>query len=212
MNETTLANLEALVECAVAPLLATRARKQKMREEMLAHVCAVFDEEFARRGDEAAAMQAATQRFGEPAELSRQLQATITPLGYVAWFLDEAWLLRGRQVITSHDRMYTILLAALWLYVAGGLTLLAWILNIPPEARPDLQWPEWSLPFFAWLNGFFLAAMSLTLLARYLWPDAGKRMTAILNVLFLLSPPVGTALGIYGLFWVDRNLNAEGAK
>jgi hypothetical protein len=212
MNESTLTKLEALIESAVAPILATRARKRKMREEMLAHLTAIFDEEFVRTGNEADALQTASQRFGEPAELSRQLQATITPLGYVAWFLDEAWLLRGKQAVINHDRMYTILLVALWLYVAGGLTVLAWILNISPEARPDLQWPEWSLPFFAWINGFFLAAMSLTLFARWVWPEAGKRLTGVLNALFLLSPPVGTALGLYGLFWVDRNPNAEGAK
>ena len=95
MNEAILSQLTSLVETAVAPLLASSWRKRKMREELLAHVAAVFEEELARLGDEQAALEQTTHRFGNPAELTQQLQQSITPLGYVAWFLDAAWLLRG---------------------------------------------------------------------------------------------------------------------
>jgi hypothetical protein len=191
---------------AVAPVLASRSRKAKMREEMLAHVTSVFDDEFARSNDEPAALAKTVERFGDPAELTRQLQASITMVGYVAWFLGEAWLLRGEALRVNHDRFYNVLLIILSLYIVGGLALAGWLLGIPPESRPDMQWPDWSMQFFTALNVFYLLAMMLTLVLRFAWPGAGKRMTKVLNVLFLLGPPMGTALGVYGLFWVDREL------
>src|SRR5437879_4622278 len=48
MNEPTLTQLKALVERAVRSVQASTSRKWKMREELLAHVTAVFDEEAAR--------------------------------------------------------------------------------------------------------------------------------------------------------------------
>ncbi|MBI1831056.1 MAG: hypothetical protein HYR84_06365 [Planctomycetes bacterium] len=212
MNDTVLAQLTALVESAVAPVLASRSRKEKMREELLAHVTAVFEQEFAQLGDEQAALARTSERFGKPADLTQQLQDSITWLGYVAWFFDEAWLLRGAQAIINHDRMYTGLLAVLCLYAAGGLALLGWLLGIPPESRPDMQWPDWSLPFLAAVNAFFLGTMSITLIVRLSWPEAGRHVTKVMNVLFLLGPPLGTALGIYGLWKVDRELDVEVAS
>jgi len=77
MNESTLTNLKILVERAVRPVRASFARKRKMREELLAHVSDVFEEELARLGEEQMALERAAQRFGNPAELTGQLQATI---------------------------------------------------------------------------------------------------------------------------------------
>jgi hypothetical protein len=77
MNDVTLKELKIVVEHAVRPIRATRARKRRMREELLAHLMAIFDEEAGRRGDEQAALAQAKQRFGDPAELTTQLQQTV---------------------------------------------------------------------------------------------------------------------------------------
>ncbi|MGO8747831.1 MAG: hypothetical protein ACLQNE_17800 [Thermoguttaceae bacterium] len=77
MNDTTLKELKTGVERAVRPIGATLKRKGKMREELLAHLVSVFDEEAARLGDEQAAIQRATVRFGDPQGLSRQLQESV---------------------------------------------------------------------------------------------------------------------------------------
>src|SRR5262249_45587334 len=75
--------LKIIVERAVRPVRASFARKRRMREELLAHISGVFDEELARFGNERAALERTTQRFGEqPTELTEQLQATV-PLGDV---------------------------------------------------------------------------------------------------------------------------------
>jgi hypothetical protein len=76
MNDTILTQLKILVERAVRPVRASISRKRKMREELLAHVSAVFEEE-AKQSDEAAALTRTRERFGSPAQLSQQLQATV---------------------------------------------------------------------------------------------------------------------------------------
>src|SRR4051812_28661698 len=65
------------VERAVRPVRAGGKRKLAMRRELLAHLTAIYDEENARLGDETAALQAALARFGEPAQLTKELQETV---------------------------------------------------------------------------------------------------------------------------------------
>ncbi|HEX5271656.1 MAG TPA: hypothetical protein VFW33_14260 [Gemmataceae bacterium] len=76
MNESILTQLMIVVERAVRPVRASEFRKRKMREELLAHVRGVFEEE-AGHGDEQAALTRAQERFGHPAELTGQLQASV---------------------------------------------------------------------------------------------------------------------------------------
>jgi hypothetical protein len=76
MNESTLSPLKIIVERAVRPVRASTSRKGKMREELLAHVVGVFEEE-AKLGDERAAVERTALRFGNPAEVTRQLQESV---------------------------------------------------------------------------------------------------------------------------------------
>ena len=76
MNESTLIQLKILVERAVRPVRASTSRRRKMREELLAHVVGVFEEE-ARLGDEPAALARTQERFGQATELTGQLQASV---------------------------------------------------------------------------------------------------------------------------------------
>jgi len=76
MNESTLTQLKIIVERAVRPVRASTARKRKMREELLAHVSGVFEEE-AKLGDDSAALQRTALRFGNPAEVTVQLQEAV---------------------------------------------------------------------------------------------------------------------------------------
>jgi len=73
MNSAALMHLKTMVERVVRPLPASAARKWRMREELLAHVTAVFEEEVARLGNEEAALERTGQRFGNPDELTGQL-------------------------------------------------------------------------------------------------------------------------------------------
>src|SRR6185369_12049910 len=48
MNDNNLIQLMTIVERAVRPVQASTSRKRKMREELLAHVTGVFEEEAAK--------------------------------------------------------------------------------------------------------------------------------------------------------------------
>lgn len=77
MNDATLKELEAVVERTVAPVRTTLVRKRQMREELLAHLVSVFEQAAVRLGDETLAVQEAKSRFGDPVELSGQLQESV---------------------------------------------------------------------------------------------------------------------------------------
>ena len=87
MNEPTLTQLKILVERAVRPVPASIACKRKMREELLAHVVGVFEEE-AKLGDEQAALARTRERFGQAAQLTGQLQASVPPNDRVERFAE----------------------------------------------------------------------------------------------------------------------------
>jgi hypothetical protein len=69
-----------LVERAVRPVRASNVHRRKIREELLSHLTGIYDEELTSRGNPVAAMQAAAERFGDPAELTCELNASL-PLG-----------------------------------------------------------------------------------------------------------------------------------
>jgi hypothetical protein len=77
MNESTMTQLKIIVERAVRPVRASTSRKRKMREELLAHVVGVFEEESAKLGDERDAVERTALRFGNPAEVTSQLQESV---------------------------------------------------------------------------------------------------------------------------------------
>jgi hypothetical protein len=66
-----------MVERAVRPVRAGGARKLRMRQELLAHLTERFEAERARLGDDAAALDETTRRFGDPAEVTRELQSVV---------------------------------------------------------------------------------------------------------------------------------------
>ncbi len=66
------------VERIVRPIRASATRKVRMREELLAHLTQMYEEELAAQGDRSTALAAAQVRFGDPAELRQELQGTVT--------------------------------------------------------------------------------------------------------------------------------------
>lgn len=75
--------LRIQVERAVRPLRASEARKDRIREELYAHLCAAYEEELASGADEpaaaaeAGAARRACERLGDPRELCAALQAAV---------------------------------------------------------------------------------------------------------------------------------------
>lgn len=91
MNEPFSIQLKILVERAVRPVRASTARKMQMREELLAHVTAVFEDELAKHPPEQWALEATARRFGDPAELTAQLQDSLSRWSRLNSHLDGWW-------------------------------------------------------------------------------------------------------------------------
>ncbi len=72
-----MSELTQHVERVVRPVWAGASRKRRMRQELSAHLTAAYEEERARLGDDRVALNLALARFGDPAELTRELQAAV---------------------------------------------------------------------------------------------------------------------------------------
>jgi hypothetical protein len=127
MNDVTQKELKIVVEQTVRPVRATLARKRKMREELLAHLMAIFDEEAERLGDEQAALEQAKQRFGDPGELTTQLQQSVPRwdrcrsilenMGYRS--SESAWHLAAKHFLAM--LLIYLLWLPTWMLASGSL-------------------------------------------------------------------------------------------
>jgi hypothetical protein len=114
------------VERVVRPVPAGARRKDRMREELLAHLTSIYEEERARRGDERAAREEAVRRFGESAALTHRLQESLN-WGDRLSYLAERWLgWRAKESAARHAwrvaasifvilTAYALAVAAAWL-------------------------------------------------------------------------------------------------
>jgi hypothetical protein len=147
MNESTLTRLKILVERAVRPVQASAARKRKMREELLAHVVGVFEEE-ARLGDEQAALARTEERFGQAAELTVQLQASVPQSDRVERFFENLFGGSGESALRLATR-FAVAFGALTSVMLGIMILICILRGQGSEwltvARvPSLLAPVWT--------------------------------------------------------------------
>jgi len=63
-----------VVERIVRPLHAATPRKRKIREELLAHLETIYEQELARNDDPTAALRVAAQRLGNPSDLTGEFE------------------------------------------------------------------------------------------------------------------------------------------
>jgi len=77
MNQEISTPLKIIVERVVRPVVALNNQKRQLREELLAHVTAVFEDEHERTGNVQSALEATRNRLGDPTLLSAELQREI---------------------------------------------------------------------------------------------------------------------------------------
>ena len=126
MNESTLSQLKIIVERAVRPVRASTGRKRKMREELLAHVLGVFEEESVMFGDEQTAVERTALRFGSPADVTSQLQESIPARDAVRRYWEgrpgePAWrtAIRSAWVSGTFALAFVVFLIAIASFAAG---------------------------------------------------------------------------------------------
>ena len=112
MNESTLRQLQIIVERAVRPVDASVFCKRKMGEELLAHVSAVFEEEAVKLGEERAALERTALRFGNPVELTLQLQESVSASDVIRRFVESSTLQHGRSPFRRAVRNASVALFA----------------------------------------------------------------------------------------------------
>lgn len=127
MNEHSRRTLTRLVETVLAPVRASRGRKRRMREELLAHAAGVLEEEVTRLGDSSTAA-------GEASE-EAALRATIARLGSVGDLTREF-----QQAVTAGDRLRAALETVLAL--CGGV-FLTWVCFRIVELLTDFALQGW---------------------------------------------------------------------
>ena len=105
VNDATRRELNVIVERAVRPIRASLARQRRIREELLAHLVSIFEEQAEQLGDEVAALEQAKKRFGDPRQLAAQLQQSVPRLDGLARLSEQFLNLRpGESVCRSAIR------------------------------------------------------------------------------------------------------------
>jgi hypothetical protein len=140
MNETISQEINQAmmkqVERAVRPIPVGKKRKLQMREELLAHLTGIYQEELSRQPSEPAALSAAFDRFGSPAEISAELADGVTwhqRLAYqeeeVSRLFDRCIVLRSEDSLfryTSNVFKILVMIGAITLVLYGALL---WLLE-----------------------------------------------------------------------------------
>jgi hypothetical protein len=112
-----------LVERVVGPVWAGESRKDRMREELLAHLEASFEEERGHLGDDGAAGERAIRRLGEPGALTRSLQDSVPWLERILYTRlippsrrEVWWRRRHDEALLKHAIRVTIGMTALGVF------------------------------------------------------------------------------------------------
>lgn len=112
-----------VVERTVRPVRASTPRKRKMREELLAHLTGIYEQELEAGRDADAAMAEAAHRFGDPAELAKELEASVPRAERIGYAIDRQLGWRAPESVERYLARMTAwcfaLMALLWCVAAG---------------------------------------------------------------------------------------------
>jgi MFS family permease len=168
------------IEQAVRPVRALESRKDRMGEELSAHLAASFEEERARLGDDRAAAERAIQRLGKVSELTRSLQESVprferllsirlpSPPLFDAW--DRASARRSDEALSRYAARITVCLTAF-----GTVGALLGVLAASVGRARPMDWPVilvWAVAALVvcaagtFVSPFLCEGMAYALLAR----------------------------------------------
>jgi ATP-dependent Clp protease ATP-binding subunit ClpC len=196
--KTRIAQMKT-VERAVRPVRAGTLCKRKMREELLAHFAAIYDQEQARHNDSAAALAAAARRFGEPADLAMELQSALPAHERLNHFI-ERWLMyrapesAARFSLRMAAHTFLLLSVILSLVTFGVFLGYGWVEGVRTTVRvfaaiilltPPVQFAMW-LAYIKMRDSMWGAFGSQKSLARVFVLDW---LIGVLAATYLLSLP-----------------------
>jgi hypothetical protein len=130
------------IERVVGPVWASESRKNRVREELVAHLEASFAEERGHLGDDRAAAERAIRRLGEAGALTRSLQDSVPWLDRVFYTrliphhrLETWWRRRRDETLLRYAIRVTIVMTAL---IAAG-DLIGVMAAVVERTRP-IDW------------------------------------------------------------------------
>ncbi|HEX2477485.1 MAG TPA: Clp protease N-terminal domain-containing protein [Lacipirellulaceae bacterium] len=136
----TRIELMKIVERAVRPVPSSTPRKRKMREELLAHLSTIYEEELARRGKVSTAYKEAARRFGAPAELAQEFQASLPIHERISHFMERFVAYRAPESAAQYSlrlawHTFALLAAVLGIVTAGVALRYGWTNDVKTLAR-----------------------------------------------------------------------------
>jgi hypothetical protein len=101
------------------------------------------------------------------------------------------------------NRNYNIAMIVLaLLYGLGALPIM--LMTAMPMNPAMNQTGKWAMNFSAAMSGLVDLLIVVTLILRATTQDFGRLWTKAVNIFLLICFPFGTAVGIYGLWKVDK--------
>ncbi|HZK79848.1 MAG TPA: hypothetical protein VFC46_02250 [Humisphaera sp.] len=106
--------------------------------------------------------------------------------------------------MSKADKTYTVVLAVL-AYISLVSIITLWAITRSPNFRQD---GRWAIEMVIATQACFLLCEVVALFVRVMFPASRKWPTIALNIVLLLSFPLGTAIGAYGLWKIDKSIPA----
>ncbi len=186
------------VERIVRPVRAAERRKDRMREELLAHSTSAYFEERQVHSSDDDAVMAVFDRLGESAELTKELQAGVSWVERVLFSGEKAptrvkrWVMRkpGESVWRCAARSTAFYGLLFPLVIVGAAYTLVPVLGLKPDGFARLNANgSILLPFYLISLVFcFLGTPSMEAVHRALWgPVKRYRLAIWICLLYLLS-------------------------
>jgi hypothetical protein len=153
LPEAVLLRLKIQVERAVRPVVASLTRRMRMREELLELITRIHGEESARHPDPQLALEAALARFGDPAELARELQAGVgrwerMEAAWVMWI--ESWIhCRENETRWKHSVRLALLAAGLMSGLQATVLPLVFLAKGMQKSPPPVSFLVALVAFYA---------------------------------------------------------------
>jgi hypothetical protein len=152
-----------------------------MREELLAHLTRLHEEELARRRDEAQATAAALDRFGDAASLSRELQGTVSWIERWACVPVLGWMQIRRRVGESALRYILRMNAWVFAISTGYYSLMMLVILIADAVRHRVDPPTPSQILILFAGLIFIQGVGLLgqgLFCEGIRQEIGRRVAA----------------------------------
>jgi ATP-dependent Clp protease ATP-binding subunit ClpC len=186
--------LMKIVERVVRPVRASTPWKRRMRDELFAHLTGIYEQEVARLKSPALALEQAARRFGEPAELTGELECALPAYERFSRLI-ERWMLyrapesAARYSLRLATNTFWLLAGCLGLVMFGVVLVYGWIAAVQTLAS------VFAAILFLTPPMQFVIVLALIKMRDAMWGAFGSRKS--LGHVFAYSLVIAAAAQLY---------------